>query len=70
VTDTSELMNNVSQLLSNEAIITSYTEAIGNGLPKFYQTIGIASPASNYGQILVKIDKSYFGRGKTYETLT
>lgn len=50
------LSNEVVEVLSDEPEITSYTAAIGNGLPKFYISMMTAVPSSDFGQIVLKYD--------------
>ncbi|MCG8482674.1 MAG: efflux RND transporter permease subunit [Clostridia bacterium] len=53
---TEELSDEIVKLLSKESEITSYTAAIGNGIPKFYVTMMPTSPAQDYAQMAIKFD--------------
>lgn len=53
---TEKLTDEVVKLLSKEPEITSYTVAIGTGLPKFYLTMQPAIPSSDYGQMVCKVN--------------
>ncbi len=53
---TEKLSDEVVELLNNEDEITSYTVAVGNGLPKFYVTMPPATPAQDYAQMVCKYD--------------
>ncbi len=53
---TEDLADEVVELLSTEPEITSYTVAIGDGMPKFYITMPPATPSKDYAQMLIKFD--------------
>lgn len=53
---TEVLADEVVELLSSEPEITSYTVAIGDGMPKFYITMPPATPSKDYAQMLIKFD--------------
>ncbi len=53
---TEELSDEVVSLLSKEPEITSYTVAVGTGLPKFFVTMPPATPAQDYAQMVCKYD--------------
>ncbi len=53
---TERLTDEVVKLLSNEPEITSYTVAVGNGVPKFYITVPPAIPSQDYAQMVCKFD--------------
>jgi len=53
---TERLSNQVVGVLSDEPEITSYTAAIGNGLPKFFISMMTPVPSSDFGQLVLKYD--------------
>lgn len=53
---TERLTDEVVDLLSSEPEITSYTVAVGDGMPKFYITMPPATPSKDYAQMLIKFD--------------
>lgn len=53
---TEKLTDEVVNLLSKEPEITSYTVAVGTGMPKFYITMKPAIPSPDYGQMVCKFD--------------
>lgn len=53
---TEKLTDEVVKLLSNEPEITSYTVAVGNGVPKYYISAPLATPSSDFGQMVCKFD--------------
>ncbi|PAB58030.1 efflux RND transporter permease subunit, partial [Anaeromicrobium sediminis] len=53
---TEELTDEVVDLLKDVPEITSYTVAVGNGLPKFYISMPPAMPSNDYGQMVCKFD--------------
>jgi len=52
---TEKIINNVESVLASDEYVLDYTTAIGNGLPKFYNTMPLPSPSDSYGQLVVKI---------------
>lgn len=55
---TKEIVDEVLNILENQAEITQYTTSIGSGLPKFYDSIPIVVKSSDVAQILLKLDLS------------
>lgn len=53
---TEKLTDEVVNLLSKEPEITSYTVAVGTGMPKFYLTMSPAVPSADFGQMVCKFD--------------
>ncbi len=53
---TEALADEVVELLSSEPEITSYTVAVGDGMPKFYITMPPATPSKDFAQMLIKFD--------------
>ncbi len=53
---TERLSDEVVDLLSSEPEISSYTVAVGDGIPKFYITMPPATPASDFAQMLIKFN--------------
>jgi multidrug efflux pump subunit AcrB len=51
-----ELADDVSALLKKEPEITSVTEAIGNGMPRYYVTMPISFPSNDFAQVVCKFD--------------
>lgn len=67
---TEELTDEVVKLISGYDEVTHCVAAIGDGLPRFYDTMYPAFPSKDYGQIILKVDKTLIGKGKKYNTLT
>ncbi|MDM8533682.1 efflux RND transporter permease subunit [Clostridiaceae bacterium HSG29] len=57
IDSTEDISKEVENILKKEDSVIQYTTAIGNGLPKFYNTMPLPSPSDSYSQIVVKIDK-------------
>ncbi len=55
---TEELTTEISEILNNQPEIIEYTTAIGNGLPKFWDTMFVSSPSLDFAQMLVRLDLS------------
>ncbi|GKT30442.1 Acriflavin resistance protein like protein, partial [Aduncisulcus paluster] len=53
---TEKLSDQVVDILSSEPEISSYTVAIGDGMPKFYITMRPATPSKDFAQMLIKFD--------------
>jgi len=62
---TEDISKEVENILKAEDSVIQYTTAIGNGLPKFYNTMPLPSPSDSYSQIVVEIDKEKIMEGKT-----
>ncbi len=61
------LSDEVVDLLSSEPEITSYTVAVGDGIPKFYITMPPATPSKDFAQMLIKFDLDINGE-RRYQT--
>lgn len=46
----------VADILKEQPEITSYTTAIGSGLPKFYNTLNIYTESNDFAQFMVRVD--------------
>jgi len=55
IDSTEEIINSVEEVLASDQYVIDYTTAIGNGLPKFYNTMPLPSPSDSYGQLVVKV---------------
>lgn len=53
---TESLVHKVIEEIDKEEIIKNYTVAIGDGLPKFYQTMPVPTPSQDYAQMMVIVD--------------
>jgi len=67
---TEVLTTEVEKFLQSQPEITSYTSAIGDGLPKFYLTVPAASPSRDFAQIMFTTDLSKSDRFTELEDLT
>lgn len=56
IESTEHLVNDVESILDGEEYIIEYTTSIGNGLPKFYNTMPLPSPSDSSGQVVVQVD--------------
>ncbi len=66
---TDRLARQVEGVLATVPEITSYTTSIGEGLPKFYVTVGQASQSDDYAQIMFHFDLDASDRFSTAEDL-
>lgn len=64
---TEALSNEIALLLQEKPEILSYTEAIGNSLPKFFATLPLYTPSPDFGQIMCRVDLK---EGKRFKTNT
>ncbi len=62
---TDRLARQVEAFLATVPEITSYTTSVGEGLPKFYVTVGQASQSDDYAQIMFHFD---LARGERFQT--
>ncbi|WDV45591.1 efflux RND transporter permease subunit [Clostridiaceae bacterium M8S5] len=67
---TEKLADKVSDILSNQTEVVDYTVSIGDGLPKFYDTMPIFYQSNDFAQVMVKVDLSKTDRFKTYIEFT
>jgi len=67
---TEALVGQVEDVINNESIVNNYTVSIGDGLPKFYQTMPVPTPSQDYAQMMVIVDKSKIGRDQVYVNMT
>ncbi len=67
---TEVLTTEVEEFLKAQPEITSYTSAIGEGLPKFYLTVPTSSPSRDFAQIMFTTDLSKSDRFTELEELT
>ncbi|EKQ56849.1 MULTISPECIES: efflux RND transporter permease subunit [unclassified Clostridium] len=65
IDNTSNLVKQVEEVVKSQEEVTSYTSAIGGGLPKFYITVPSIAPAKNTAQIMLKVD---LGKTKRFDT--
>lgn len=56
ISATARLAEQVEGILGENEEIISYSTALGGGLPKFYITLPKATPAKDFGQIMLKVD--------------
>lgn len=56
LSQTEALSDQVAKVLDSYPEISEWTVSIGDGLPKFYYTLPIASPAKDFAQFAVQLD--------------
>jgi multidrug efflux pump subunit AcrB len=56
INSTANLVKQVEDVLKSQKEITSYTSAIGGGMPSFYITLPTVTSSKDTAQILVKVD--------------
>ncbi|WP_430883027.1 efflux RND transporter permease subunit [Fusibacter sp. JL216-2] len=69
IEQTESIVDQVGQILEKEEAIRAYTSSIGGDLPKFFNTISKRAPSNDYAQMMIRLDLSVFGPGKTYESI-
>jgi multidrug efflux pump subunit AcrB len=62
---TEVLADQVAQILKEQKEVESYTLAIGDGLPKFYNTLPLYTQSQDFAQIMLKVDLKKEKRFKT-----
>lgn len=67
IDSTSNLVKQVENVLKSQEEVSSYTSAIGGGMPKFYITLPTVAPAKDTAQIMVKVDLDKTKKFKTRE---
>lgn len=53
---TEALVDQVAQVVATSPYVKNYTVSIGDGLPKFYQTMPVPTPSQDYAQMMVIVD--------------
>ncbi|CAH2212249.1 efflux RND transporter permease subunit [Tepidibacter aestuarii] len=66
---TERLTDSVVEIIKNQPEVVSYSQAVGDGLPKFYMTVKTGSPSNDFAQVLVEFDLKKGKRFKTKEEL-
>lgn len=61
---TESIADKVSEILNDQDEVTSYTAAMGNGLPKFYNTLSIYTESQDFAQFMVRLDLKIGNRFK------
>jgi multidrug efflux pump subunit AcrB len=56
INSTADLVKQVEDILKSQQEITSYTSAIGGGMPRFYITLPTTTPSKDTAQVLANID--------------
>ncbi|AOT71609.1 efflux RND transporter permease subunit [Geosporobacter ferrireducens] len=65
---TEVLVEQVASILKEQKEVVSYTAAIGDGLPKFYNTLPIYTQSQDFAQIMIKVDLKAEKRFKSNTT--
>jgi multidrug efflux pump subunit AcrB len=56
INKTEALVDRVSDILNEQKEILGYTAAIGDGLPKFYNTLPIYTRSQDFAQVMIRLD--------------
>lgn len=56
INKTEDLVEQVARVLKEQEEVLSYTAAIGDGLPKFYNTLPIYTSSQDFAQIMIRLD--------------
>ncbi len=67
---TESLVDQVTSVIESEEIVKNYTVSIGDGLPKFYQTMPVPTPSQDYAQMMVIVDLERIGKTKEFINMT
>ncbi len=67
---TEKVVKQVEAVLEEQKEITGYTSAIGDGLPKFYITMPVATPSQDFAQIKADVNLEGSKEFKNNEALT
>lgn len=67
---TESLVEQVVEVIDADQMVKNYTVAIGDGLPKFYNTMPVSTPSQDYGQMMLIVYKDKIGRKQTYKSMT
>jgi multidrug efflux pump subunit AcrB len=69
IDSTGKLVSKVEEVLKEQEEVTSYTSAIGGGMPSFYITLPTVAPAKDVAQIMLKVDLEKTKKFETREKL-
>lgn len=64
---TEALVDQVTKILNEQQEVLSYTAAIGDGLPKFYNTLPIYTRSQDFAQVMIRLDLK---KGKRFRSNT
>lgn len=64
ISKTESLADRVASILKEQKEVISFTEAIGDGLPKFYNAMPLYTQSSDFAQFMVRLDLKKGGRFK------
>ena len=67
--NTDRVAQQVEKLLSDQKEVLNYTTSIGEGLPKFYLTVGQSSQSQDFAQVLLKVDLAKGGQFKSNQEM-
>lgn len=67
---TEALVDQVVDVINQDKMVDNYTVAIGDGLPKFYQTMPVPTPSQDYAQMMLIVDKASIGRKGKFTSMT
>lgn len=66
---TEDLVHKVNEILKDEPLILSTTMAVGGGIPKFYNTLPVATKSNDKAQFMLRIDMDELSKGEAINTL-
>jgi len=67
---TEALVEQVIEIVESEELVKNYTVAIGDGLPKFYQTMPVPTPSQDYAQMMIIVDLDDMNSNGNYHNVT
>lgn len=67
--DINGLVSIVEENLAQNEFVDHYTTSVGNGLPKFYQTMPVSTPSEDIAQIMVVVDINKIKKDKRYDSI-
>lgn len=67
--NTDRVAQQAEKLIADQREVLDYTTSVGEGLPKFYLTVGKSSQSQDYAQILLKVDLGKGGRFKSNQEM-
>ena len=70
IDETEVLAKEVSRVLMETKGVKKIVSSVGDGMPRFFDTMFPAFPAIDYSQMLLIIDKEMIGPNKSYSSLT
>ncbi len=69
LSNTTEICEQVNELLGDEDVVENYSYAVGKGLPSFFLTVPTTAQSENVAQYMLQLDEDVLGEIGSIETV-